>query len=448
MKRSFKIFLTTFVLALLSGTFVCFLNRQKAPLVSVIMSTYNREQMVSQAILSILNQTVSDFEFIIVNDGSTDNTGRVLKEFARQDARIKLIENEKNLGLVSSLNKALPLARGTYIARMDDDDLSLPTRFERQIEFMEAHPDVTVTGTSSKTYNMTPPSAKALSFVSVEADAPQCHIESYYKVPILHPSALIRRDFLTQHGITYNPIYPSAEDTDFWHKIALAGGKIVRLAPPLVLQRFSSKKEGYYSEQLYSYAAYLNASLNVLKQGYVFAPKWLDKQETCFILNRLNDIETTAFSKADLEKVKNREGCPPFSSFAVRHNTRSLILEEKENNTVCAAENNCFRVIEKNNEKLLIESETTHKRYLYRRLAGILMADNAFFPSFKIFHPDWQDSFSVFGNQVLFRKKRNLARLVSDTETDLTLEWTDGTREIFVKNETDTYVFQKKETQN
>lgn len=440
LKQVFKIILSVFVFSFC--VIAVIIQKEKTPLISVIMSTYNRDQLISKAITSILNQTVSDFEFIIVNDGSTDKTADILKNFARQDSRIKLIENGKNLGLIPSLNKALSVARGTYIARMDDDDFSLPVRFERQIEFMKRNPDVTVTGTTPHVYATNPPK-KQPSTVFIEADAAQCYIESYYQVPILHPSAMIRRDFLVQHNIFYDKRYPSAEDIDFWHQIALAGGNIVRLTPPLVLRGNSVKKKGYYSEQISSYNAYLNESLNAVKQGYIFSQSWINKKETCFILDRLEKIETIAARKTAIDKLKKQEACSSDSFFAVRHNTRSLLFEEKENDIVCAAEDNCFHVIQKDDETLLIESEITHKQYLYRRLAGIWISDNTFFSSSKIIHPHWRDSFFVFGTEVLFSKKKNRPRLISWHDTDLTLKWEDNKEETFVKNTDGTYIFQK-----
>jgi len=106
------------------------------PKVSVIMSVYNGERYLREAIESILDQTMKDFEFIIVNDGSTDKTSKILEEYSRKDRRIKIINNMKNIGLTKSLNIALKVAKGDYIARMDADDLSLPERLEMQMNFL------------------------------------------------------------------------------------------------------------------------------------------------------------------------------------------------------------------------------------------------------------------------------------------------------------------------
>jgi glycosyltransferase involved in cell wall biosynthesis len=118
----------------------------KNPKVSVIMSVYNGEKYLRQAIESILNQTFSDFEFIIVDDGSTDKTFEILEGYMKNDSRIKVIRNERNIGLTKSLNKAIKISQGDYIARMDADDVSLPERLEKQIELLKSNQNLGCVG--------------------------------------------------------------------------------------------------------------------------------------------------------------------------------------------------------------------------------------------------------------------------------------------------------------
>ncbi|MDR2901628.1 MAG: glycosyltransferase, partial [Lactobacillales bacterium] len=117
--------------------------------ISVIMSTYNRAPALPVAIESILKQTFNNFEFIIINDGSTDNSADVIKGYAQKDPRIVYLENKENKGLVYGLNRGLDIARGEYIARMDDDDESFPRRFEKQLKTLDSMPEITVLGTAS-----------------------------------------------------------------------------------------------------------------------------------------------------------------------------------------------------------------------------------------------------------------------------------------------------------
>ena len=111
------------------------------PKVSVLMSVYNGSQYLRESVESILNQTFTNFEFIIINDCSTDKTGEILTVSANQDNRITLINNEENIGLTRSLNKGLKIAKGEYIARQDADDISLPERLERQVESLDKNPE-------------------------------------------------------------------------------------------------------------------------------------------------------------------------------------------------------------------------------------------------------------------------------------------------------------------
>ena len=119
------------------------------PLVSVIMSVYNGEKYLVQAIDSILNQTYQNFEFIIIDDCSTDNSSHILQEYAQKDSRIKIIKKEKNIGIkgfIKNLNLGISIAKGKYIARMDADDISLPERFQKQVDFLENNPEITLVG--------------------------------------------------------------------------------------------------------------------------------------------------------------------------------------------------------------------------------------------------------------------------------------------------------------
>lgn len=118
------------------------------PFVSIIMGAYNCGNTVSACIESIQNQTYKNWEFIICDDCSTDNTLDILREFAAKDKRIRILRHRRNMRLAASLNHCLKVSRGKYIARMDADDESLPERLEKQVEFLEAHPEYDAAGCS------------------------------------------------------------------------------------------------------------------------------------------------------------------------------------------------------------------------------------------------------------------------------------------------------------
>ena len=116
------------------------------PTISIILPAYNAEKYLAPAIESILQQSFKDFEFIILNDGSTDNTEKIILSYT--DSRIKYIKNEKNLKLIKTLNKGIELAKGKYIARMDADDIALPTMLEECYTFFETHPEYSIVAPS------------------------------------------------------------------------------------------------------------------------------------------------------------------------------------------------------------------------------------------------------------------------------------------------------------
>ncbi len=121
---------------------------ENKPKISVLMTVYNRDKYLCEAIDSILKQTFKDFEFILVDDGSTDRSLEIIEEYAKQDARIIVVKNERNLGISRAVKKGIPYCQGKYIARMDSDDICLPERFEIQFRHMEANPDLDVLGIS------------------------------------------------------------------------------------------------------------------------------------------------------------------------------------------------------------------------------------------------------------------------------------------------------------
>ena len=178
-------------------------------LVTVLMPVYNGAPYVGEAIESILRQSFTDFEFLIINDGSTDGSADIVRTFA--DQRIRLLEHTANLGLIATLNHGLAVARGKYVARMDCDDISLPQRLEKQCSFMDMHPEFGICGTWVKTFD----GAKDVTIrFPTEPDKIRCI--TMFNSCISHPSIMIRSAALKQYRIFYNPLYPHAEDYALW----------------------------------------------------------------------------------------------------------------------------------------------------------------------------------------------------------------------------------------
>jgi glycosyltransferase involved in cell wall biosynthesis len=182
-----------------------------SPLVTVLMPIHNGEAFVVDAIESILGQTFRDFELLVVDDGSTDRSVEIVEEYA--DSRIRLVCNERQIELIRTLNRGLDLARGKYVARMDADDISLPERLERQVDFMEANPDVGICGTWLVT--MGDHEGGILSYPK-SAEEIRCRL--LFNSPIGHPTVCMRREMLVCHELRFDEEYPHAEDYELWSR--------------------------------------------------------------------------------------------------------------------------------------------------------------------------------------------------------------------------------------
>jgi hypothetical protein len=197
------------------------------PVVSVILPVYNCAPYVKEAIDSILQQTFRDFELIIIDDASTDNTVAEIESIA--DSRIQLIRKPVNSGYTSSLNKGIEIAKGTYIARMDGDDKALPNRFEQQVALLEKHPDIVVCG-------------GAMQIMGTEERVVQPESHDAINVGMLaicsmcHPTVMMRTSFIRNSGHAYNPDKEPAEDYDLWVHL-LRTGKFYNIQEPLLAYR-------------------------------------------------------------------------------------------------------------------------------------------------------------------------------------------------------------------
>jgi glycosyltransferase involved in cell wall biosynthesis len=193
--------------------FAALLN-MSTPRVSVFMPVYNAGTDLAEAIQSILNQSFRDFEFVIVNDGSTDDSLKVLQSY--NDNRIRIINNETNKGLIASLNIGLEKCVGDYIIRMDQDDISLPNRIEKQVSFLDSNSDYGLIGTwfedfgehiDSKTVRYSP-------------DDTEIRIRHLYQTHISHPTAAIRTSVLRQNQLLFDPEFVHGEDYEFWVRLS------------------------------------------------------------------------------------------------------------------------------------------------------------------------------------------------------------------------------------
>lgn len=182
------------------------------PRVTVLMPVYNGEEYVGEALDSILGQTCTDFEFLVIDDGSTDGSAGIIQGY--EDPRIRFEQNGKNLGLVATLNKGLDLAQGTYVARMDCDDISLPERLQTQVEFMDGHLDVGVCGTWYETFGHGVRDVHSKMYFPVDYETIKAKL--FFNSYLGHPTVMMRMASLNKYGLRYDPAQRYAEDYGLW----------------------------------------------------------------------------------------------------------------------------------------------------------------------------------------------------------------------------------------
>ncbi len=183
----------------------------EGPLVSVLIPVYNGGKFILGALESITNQTYNNLEIVVINDGSTDNTVELIETL--KDKRIKLVHNEKNIGLIGTLNKGVDFCSGEFIARMDADDFSFPTRIEKQVKLMLSQPETGFCGTWFETYN----NEQLISKSSYPSDNDAIQLSQLFKMSLCHGTALFRKELLLENR--FDPSFAHAEDQELWSRL-------------------------------------------------------------------------------------------------------------------------------------------------------------------------------------------------------------------------------------
>lgn len=191
------------------------MTKEDRPGISVVMPTYNAGRFLSEAVESILAQTFDDFEFVIVDDCSTDGSGDLLRAYAARDSRIRLLRNDVNVDFVRSRNRGIAAARGSFIANMDSDDIALPNRLSAQYNFMRANRDVGVCGA---TVILIDGDGRNVGIRRYRTDDRGLRARMFLFNPFAQPVTMIRRDALDAVGL-YNPDHILADDLDLWFRI-------------------------------------------------------------------------------------------------------------------------------------------------------------------------------------------------------------------------------------
>ncbi len=213
-----------------------------APIISVILPVRNEEKYIKSTIDSILSQSFADFELLVINDGSSDTTKRILEEYMFKDKRVRIIDNLVSIGVANSLNKALEAARGKYIARIDAADTAERLRFQKQVEYMEASQETFILGSWAYIIN-----DKKELIAEWKTPAEITDKILYKKNGAVHPTVLIRKDLFNKIG-NYNPFYKRAEDYELWARAVKNKLKIKNLQE--FLTAIMEREEGMSTKYL------------------------------------------------------------------------------------------------------------------------------------------------------------------------------------------------------
>ena len=335
------------------------------PVFSVILPTYNRAAYLPRAISSVQGQTFTDFELIIVDDGSTDNTKEVVRRFQENDPRIIYIDSGQNYGVSHARNLALQTAKGKYISILDSDDMFFPTLLASEYRYMEENSDMAAV--TARPYQLS------------EDGTTQHYDGEVYANPVMllfdnemvHVGAALRRDFLMQNHIQYDENWHAAEDYKLWAEILIHGGKITMLDQYLTAIRFHSTGSKAYYEEMNTRSAEVR---KMLQEHFAS-----NEKNPCRILKKI-DRKETQFAKNDIAKAKFLFCSGDYAGmyFIVEEaDGRERIFVENEQGRYCEINTHqCGRILNQDNSKIVMEYEdhivkTYLKKdpYLYQNLS-------------------------------------------------------------------------------
>lgn len=257
------------------------------PLVSVVLPVYNGKQYLAEAIDSVLSQTFANFELIMIDDGSTDDSQQILREYEKRDPRVRVVVRE-NRGLATTLNDSLDIARGAWIARMDQDDIALPHRFERQLEWLEqTGADICGSwvqrfGSADKRVVRLPQTDEAIKMAML------------FHSPFAHPAVIMRAPLVKR--LRYDKAWEKAEDYDLWERAAEAGWKMVNVPEVLLLYRV-------HDEQISTLTANRQQQLtqDIRRRYWVFVSQSMRLNQRW--IDEVLKVSESSLSKVDMDAV-------------------------------------------------------------------------------------------------------------------------------------------------
>lgn len=321
------------------------MNSRKPSVVSVIMSVFNEEDYLPQAIESILNQTYKDFEFIIVDDASNDTSLEIIKRYASEDKRVAVIENTLNLGLAASLNKALGVAKGEFVARIDADDIAVKDRLEIQLAFLNKNPDIDLVGASMYLIDL---EGRTIARSDTTADSKILKKIIYYKNISPHPTWMFRREILKDLKGYRN--LPASQDYDFLMRLYSLGYEVSNIDTPLLHYRVHKNKISFdRSITQIKLSRYLR---KLYKNDLILDDKYLNKERVSKVtaafkpVKRIHSLSLSLFEKGRF-LMKNSSSISggillcisallsPYMAYFIYCGTRAKLLERNTKLICC-----------------------------------------------------------------------------------------------------------------
>lgn len=267
--------------------------------VSVIMPVYNGENYLIESIERILNQSYTNFEFIIINDGSKDSTGAIIREYMRKDNRIILLERE-NKGLIKSLNEGLALANGKYIVRMDADDISDKERFRKQLNFFTYNKDVDILGSYIKIFGNEERANKIEAWFNQKWNKEDMLTRSLEGSIIAHPTAMIKKSVFNKL-VGYSNKYSRLEDDDLWVR-AIKEGYVIDIVDEYLL-KYRVHKESKSIIDASDLQELLNEKIKFKLENFFDYSKNIDKDLYIWGCGEGGKIVATYFEKIGMNFI-------------------------------------------------------------------------------------------------------------------------------------------------
>lgn len=298
---------------------------QNHPLLSVILPVYNSENFIKETISSILEQSFKDFELIIIDDCSSDQSPEIIKSF--NDQRINYFQNETNLKLIKTLNRGVELAKGKYIARMDSDDICLPNRFECQVEYLENHPEIGMAGCLPIIIDENGHIIhKSRHFIATSHMA--CKFACFFENQFVHSSVIFRSEVIKDFKYSEVPYSLHMEDRELWCRMFLADIKMANMSKYLLKYRIHSGSicDSNKVEQTINA---LTIAINYFKHyfhGDIDAKLYEDARNCVSPMDKAIKTRMLIFKMYDV--FTQREGCNFYQKLQIMEWIAKFLLEE------------------------------------------------------------------------------------------------------------------------